>query len=63
MGFSFKELVVRDPTVKTDHDSDTRFRSYDFLKKFHMEFNAYGTNDACMCVGCAPFPDRTRLPY
>ena len=43
MRFSFEELVAKDPTVKTERDSDTQFRSYDFLKKFHMKLNAYGT--------------------
>lgn len=30
---SFEDLDVRGPTVKTDHNSDIRCMSYDFLKK------------------------------
>ena len=31
MRSSFEELVTRDPTVKTDNNSDTWFKSYSFL--------------------------------
>ena len=58
MRFIFEELVVRNPTVKTYLNSDTRFRSYD-LKKNHMELNAYSVPMAC----CASFPDRTTLLF
>lgn len=31
MGSSFEEFITRNPMVKTDHNSDTRFESYSFL--------------------------------
>jgi hypothetical protein len=40
MGFTFEDLVVRGPTMKTDHNFDKWFKSYDFLKKNHMTLNA-----------------------
>ena len=40
MGSSFEEFVARDPMVKTDRNSDTRIKSYGFLKKNLMKLNA-----------------------
>ena len=34
MGFSFKDVVARDPTVKTDRDSGKRIGNHDFLYFF-----------------------------
>ena len=33
MRSTFKELIVRKPAVKTDFNSDARFKSYRFFKK------------------------------
>ena len=48
MGSSFEELVARDPPVKTDHNFDTRFKSYYFFSFPRMELNARGQSGVCM---------------
>jgi hypothetical protein len=49
MGSSFEDLVERSPKAKMDYNSDTWFKSYDFLYFLLTKLNAQ-----CVVFGCFP---------